>query len=194
MVETIEAALSSLASSLPDAAQRMRHGEAVGTVLASSSRELTGDTVAADAPQEMRRYIGTRRVFPDLTKGSTVEIGGAWHLVTSCRTDPLGASLSFGVSAPLDEVAAIYRRPGTSIRQTLRVLAVESEVLDVWSDSLAPTACRAWFVALSAEHWLETTEPQVGDEITIDGTTMRVAAVAKRDGYWILTCRERRSA
>ena len=192
MVATIEAAVASLAASLPDAAFGMRHGEAVGTVLASSSRELSGDTVAADAPQEMRRYIGTRSVFPDLTKGSTVEIGGKWHIVTSCRTDPVGASLSFGVSAPLDEVAAIYRRPGTQVRQPLRVLAVESEVLDVWSDSLAPTACRAWFVALSAEHWLETTEPQVGDEITIDGTTMRVAAVAKHDGCWVLTCRARR--
>ena len=192
MVATIEAAVASLAASLPDAAFGMRHGEAVGTVLASSSRELSGDTVAADAPQEMRRYIGTRSVFPDLTKGSTVEIGGKWHLVTSCRTDPVGASLSFGVSAPLDEVAAIYRRPGTQVRQPLRVLAVESEVLDVWSDSLAPTACRAWFVALSAEHWLETTEPQVGDEITIDGTTMRVAAVAKHDGCLVLTCRARR--
>lgn len=192
MVKTIEAALSSLASSLPDAAQSMRHGEAVGTVLSSSSRELTGDTVAADAPQEMRRYIGTRSAFPDLCKGSTVEIGGAWHLVTSCRTDPVGASLSFGVSAPLDEVAAIYRRPGTSIRQTLRVLAVESEVLDVWSDSLAPTSCRAWFVALSAEHWLETTEPHVGDEATIVGRVLRVAAVAKHDGCWLLTCRARR--
>lgn len=192
MVKTIEAALSSLASSLPDAAQGMRHGEAVGTVLASSSRELTGDTVAADAPQEMRRYIGTRSAFPALCKGSTVEIGGAWHLVTSCRTDPVGASLSFGVSAPLDEVAAIYRRPGTSIRQTLRVLAVESEVLDVWSDSLAPTSCRAWFVALSAEHWLETTEPHVGDEATIDGRVLRVAAVAKHDGCWLLICRARR--
>ena len=192
MVATIEAAVASLAASLPDAAFGMRHGEAVGTVLASSSRELSGDTVAADAPQEMRRYIGTRSAFPDLTKGSTVEIGGKWHLVTSCRTDPVGASLSFGVSAPLDEVAAIYRRPGTQVRQPLRVLAVESEVLDVWSDSLAPTACRAWFVALSAEHWLETTEPQVGDEITIDGTTMRVAAVAKHDGCWVLTCRARR--
>ena len=192
MVQTIEAALSSLAFSLPDAVQNMRHGEAVGTVLAASSRELSGDTVAADAPKEMRRYIGTRSAFPDLCRGSTVEIGGAWHLVTSCRTDPVGASLSFGVSAPLDEVAAIYRRPGTSIRQTLRVLAVESEVLDVWSDSLAPTACRAWFLAVSAEHWLETTEPQVGDEATVDGRVLRVAAVAKHDGCWLLTCRARR--
>ena len=192
MVATIEAAVASLAASLPDAAFGMRHGEAVGTVLASSSRELSGDTVAADAPQEMRRYIGKRCDFPQLCKGSTVEIGGKWHLVTSCRTDPVGASLSFGVSAPLDEVAAIYRRPGTSIRQTLRVLAVESAVLDVWSDSIAPTACRAWFVALSAEHWLETTEPHVGDEITIDGATLRVAAVAKHDGCWLLTCRARR--
>lgn len=194
MVETIEAALSSLAFSLPDAAQSMRHGEAVGTVLASSSRELTGDTVAADAPQEMRRYIGTRSAFPALCKGSTVEIGGAWHLVTSCRTDPVGASLSFGVSAPLDEVAAAYRRPGTRMRQPLKVLAVESDVLDAWGDSFAPTSCRAWFVAFPAEDWFEVSGPQVGDELTLDGAVLRVASVSKRDGYWILTCRARRSA
>ena len=192
MVATIEAAVASLAASLPDAALSMRHGEAAGTVLASSSRELSGDTVSADAPQEMRRLVGRRCDFPALEKGSTVELEGAWHIVTSCRTDPVGASLSFGVSAALDAVAAVYRRAGTRIRQPLRVLAVESEVLDVWSDSVAPTACRAWFVALSAEHWLETGDPQVGDEVEVGGNTLRVAAVAKHDGYWLLTCRARR--
>ena len=194
MVKTIEAALSSLAFSFPDAAQNMRHGEAVGTVLASSSRELSGDTVAADAPQEMRRYIGTSRVFPDLTKGSMVEIGGKWHLVTSCRTDPVGASLSFGVSAPLDEVAAIYRRPGTKIAQPVDVLAVEGEVIEPNGEAFAPTPFRKWYVAFPYEGWYETTEPQVGDRMDLDGTSLRVASVAKRDGFFILEARAGRSA
>ena len=192
MVATIESAIASLSASLPDASLRMRHGEAEGAVLSSSSRDLSGDTVSADAPQEMRRVVGKRRDFPELCKGCAVRLGDRWHIVTSARTDPVGASLSVGLSAELDEIVATYRRPGTQIRQPLKVLAVESEVLDAWGDDLAPTSCRAWFVALSAEHWLENGDPQIGDEATVDGRVLRVAAVAKHDGFWLLTCRARR--
>jgi len=192
MVATIEAAIASLSASLPDASLRMRHGEAEGNVLSASSRDLSGDTVAADAPQEMRRVIGKRSDFPDLAKGSCVFVGGCGHIVTSARTDPVGASLTIGLSAALDEVTATYRRPGTGIRQPLHALAVESEVLDAWADNLAPTSCRAWFVAFAAADWLETTDPRIGDEIAIDENVLRVAAVAKHDGNWLLTCRARR--
>ena len=171
---------------------RMRHGEAEGVVLSSSSRDLSGDTVSADAPEEWRRVVGRRCDFPELCKGCAVRLGDRWHIVTSCRTDPVGASLSVGLSAELDEIVAAYRRPGTSIRQPLKVLAVESETLDAWADNLAPTTCRAWFLAVSAEHWLEAGDPQIGDEATIDGRVLRVSAVAKHDGYWVLTCRARR--
>jgi hypothetical protein len=192
MVATIEAAIASLADSLPDATLPLRHGEASGNVLSASSRELSGDTVFSDAPQEMRRVVGKRSDFPDLAKGCTVELGESYHIVTSARTDPVGASLTIGLSAALGAVVATYRRPGTSIRQPLNVLAVESETLDAWSDDLAPTASRAWFVACSSADWLETSDPQTGDEITIDERVLRVAAVAKHDGYWLLTCRGRR--
>ena len=194
MVSAIEGAIASLAESLPDAAREMRHGTDSGTVLASSSRELSGDTVSADAPEEMRRVIGRRADFPALAKGACVYLGGVCHIATSARTDPVGASLSVGLSAPLGEFAAAYRRPGTRIRQPLKVLAVESDVLDALGDSFAPTSCRAWFVAFPAEDWFEVSGPQVGDELALDDKTLRVAAVAKRDGNWILTCRARRSA
>lgn len=192
MVATIEAAIASLSASLPDASLRMRHGEAEGNVLSASSRDLSGDTVAADAPQEMRRVIGKRSDFPDLAKGSCVFVGGCGHIVTSARTDPVGASLTIGLSAALDEVTATYRRPGTGIRQPLDALAVESGVVDPYSDAVAPTTARAWFVAFPASHWLETADPQVGDHLQIEEKALRVFAVAKHDGYWLLTCRARR--
>ena len=194
MVAAIESAIASLAESLPDAALEMRHGEDSGTVLASSSRELSGDTVSADAPQEMRRFVGKRIDFPELAKGACVYIGGVCHIVTGARTDPVGASVSIGVSSPLEEFRASYRRPGTQIRQPMDVLAVESETLDAWGDNFAPTSCRAWFVAFPAEDWFEVSEPQVGDELTLDNAVLRVASVSKRDGHWLLTCRARRSA
>lgn len=194
MVETINAAIESLSASLPDASLRMRHGEAEGSVLSASSRDLSGDTVSSDTPQEMRRVIGRRCDFPSLAKGSAVVLADEWHIVTSCRTDPVGASLTVGLSAPLGLHLAEYRRPGTQIRQPLEVLAVESEVLDAPGAAFAPTSCRAWFVAFAAERWLETSDPQVSDELAIEETRLRVAAVAKRDGYWLLTCRARRRA
>ena len=192
MVATIEAAVASLAASLPDASMRMRHGDAEGVVLASSSRQLSEDTVTADAPQEMRRVIGRRCDFPELVGGCAVELAGAWHIVTSARTDPVGASVSVGLSAPLDEIAVTYRRPGTQIRQPLRVLAVESAVLDPNGDGFAPTTCRAWFVAFPSAHWLEATDPQVGDEVVLDGRRLVVASVTKNGGYWLAGCRSRR--
>lgn len=192
MVATIENAIASLSASLPDASLRMRHGEAEGVALSASSRELSGETLSADAPQEMRRVIARRRDFPSLAKGCAVEVEDEWHIVTSCRTDPVGASLTVGLSASLSAVRVAYSRPGTKVRFPLDALAVESETLEPIADSFAPTSCRAWFVAITAEDWREPSEPQVGDALTLDGANLRVASVAKHDGFWILTCRARR--
>ncbi len=194
MVAMIDAAMESLFASLPGVSMRMRHGEAEGDVLSVSSRDLSGETVTADAPQEMRRVVGRSCDFPSLAKGSAVELSGEWHIVTSARTDPVGATLTLGLSAPLGRHVAAYRRPGTEIRQPLEVLAVESEVLDPSGDAFAPTSCRVWFVAFAAERWIERSEPQVGDELTIGETRLRVSAASRRDGYWTMTCRSRRPA
>lgn len=192
MIATIQDAIASLVSSLPDAAMQMAHGDENGVVLASSSVDMSQEPVTADGPAEVRRFVGSRADFPTLGRGSTVRVGAAWHLVTSAKTDPVGASVSFGVSGALDEVTADYKRGGTPVRQPVQMLAVEDEVLDTWSDALAPTTCRAWFCCISADHWLEATEPQIGDELNFDGNRLRVAKVAKHDGYFVLTCRARR--
>lgn len=193
MVAEIENALDALAASLPDASHRMRHGDDCGVVVAASGRDLDGETVAADAPREMRRVVGKLRDFPSLSKGAAVELDGRWHLVTGARASG-EAAVSVGLSAPLDEVEAVYTRPGARLDFAVRALAVESDTLDPWTDALAPTSCRAWFVAIARDLWDEDGDPRVGDCVAVAvgfGTRrLRVASVAKSAGFYVLTCRE----
>ena len=191
--EYISAAAAGVRSRLmPDCSASLRHGGSVATVTRVGSRIRGPDALTEEGVPEDARVLALASDFPCLARGCLVSLDGASRIVTSARTDPAGASLHVGLSAPLDDVTATYRRPGTAIRQPLRVLATEGEVLDTIGDDIAPTACRAWFVALSKEHWLEVTDPQIGDELAVDGGVLRVAAVSKRDGYWLLTCRARR--
>jgi len=44
-------------------------------------------------------------------------------------------------------------------------------------------------VAVPEEGWYEPTEPQVGDRLDLDGANLRVASVAKSDGFWVLEAR-----
>lgn len=192
MIATIQSAISSLAQSLPDAAKVMRHGSEEGTVLMTSSLDMTQDPVTEDTPQEMRRVCGSCGDFPTIAKFATVLLGDDWHIVTSAKKDPIGASFTIGLSAALNDYVAEYRRSGTQVRQPIPMLAVESDVMDAWSENIAPTTCRAWFCCITAEHWLEATEPQIGDDLTIDGNRLKVAAVKKHDGCWVLNCRARR--
>lgn len=194
LVDDIEAAVADVADALPDAALEMRHGDALGVVVSSSSMDLNRSTVTPDAPEEKRRCVGKRADFPLLEQGSLVFLGEqqSAHIVVSARTDPVGASVSFGLSAPLDKMEAAYRRPGTNIRQSMNVLAVESDVIDPVPDGFAATASRAWFVAFADAEWSDVSEPQIGDELTIRDRTLRASAVARHDGCWILTCRARR--
>lgn len=193
MVNAIRSALKSIASSLSDAAQQMQHDGEFGIVLSTSSRELSDDSVSADAPSEVCRVVGSRADFPTVTRGVTVRLEGATRIVTSARTDPIGASVSIGLSDVMDEIVATYRRQGTQMRAPVRLLAVESETpMDAWADAVAPTTCSTWFCCLSREDWTEDGEPQIGDELAWDAERVRVATVAKHGGYWILTCRARR--
>lgn len=193
MKSAIENAIASLHASLPGASFQMRHGNYVGRVLATSSQELSGETLSADYPQEVRRVTGVRSDFPALTRGSTVRLGDEMRIVTSAKEDPLAASFSCGLSASMNEIVATYTRAGTAIWSAAHLLAVESEVIDAASDNFAPTTARAWFVCVSSEEWYERkTEPQIGDTIKWDGGHVRVASVTKADGLYILTCRSRR--
>lgn len=80
------------------------------------------------------------------------------------------------------------------IAQTVDALAVEGEVADPVSDAIAPAAFRLWTVAVAEDGWLEPTDPQIGDvlELSPQDVTLRVSAVSRRDGFWILSCRARR--
>lgn len=193
MINAIEAAIAALHQSIPSASHQMRHGNYVGRVLAVSGVELTGETLTADYPQEVCRVTGVVSEFPDITRGSTVEMDGKMHIVTSARKDPVGASVVMGLSSSMAEIVASYTRASTPIWQGAHLLAVESDILDVAGENYAPTTARAWFVCISADEWYETkSEPQIGDTIKWDGGHVRVASVAKHDGLYILTCRSRR--
>lgn len=177
---------------MPDCSETLRHGERSATVTRVGTTSRGEDALTDSDVSEGVRVLALAADFPDISKGRLVSLSGAWRIVTNARTDPAGATLSLGLSSPLNEMLAAYRRPGTQIRQPLHVLAVESEVLEAWADNLAPTTCRGWFVAFAAGDWQETTDPRVGDELTLDAAMMRVAAVSKHDGFWLLTCRARR--
>lgn len=179
---------------MPDCSETLRHAGRSAEVTRVGSLSRGEDAMAGADVNEDVRVLALASDFPELEKGRLVSLSGKWRIVTSARTDPAAATLSVGMSAELEKCRAAYRRPGTRMRQPLKVLAVESDVLDAWGDSFAPTSCRAWFVAFPAEDWFEVSGPQVGDELTLDDKTLRVASASKRDGYWILTCRARRSA
>jgi hypothetical protein len=191
--EDISAAISSISSAVPDAAVVMRHGDAErGSVVLSSAQDLSAEPVSADAPQEVKRIVGRRQDFPTLGKGSTVLLGNEMHLITSARLDAVGATITAGVSAAMNDYVATFRRAGTPIRQPLRVLAVASNVLDPWADAVATTTCRAWFVCVPSSEWTEMGGPQIGDELIFDDDRVKVASVSSHSGYWVLNCRSRR--
>lgn len=200
MVAAIQAAIASLSASLPDASLRMRHGDAEGVVLSVSSRDLSGDTVTADAPQEMRRVVGRLCDFPSVAKGSAVELAGELHLVTSARTDPVGASLTLGLSAPLDSTRITYTRRGGK-PFPMSVLALEdASVPSAYADAAGLPEGQTWTVCIVASEWMETSSPAVGDEIRIFSERigadlrLRVASAVADGERWMLRARPRGTA
>ena len=200
MVAAIQAAIASLSASLPDASLRMRHGEAEGDVLSASSRDLSGETVTADGPQETRRVVGRCCDFPSVAKGSAVELAGEVHVVTSARTDPVGASLTLGLSAPLDKTRVSYTRRGGR-PFPMSVLALEdASVPSAYADAAGPIEGQTWTVCVVATEWMETSAPAAGDEIRIfsdrlgEDIRLRVASVVADGGWWTLRARPRGAA
>lgn len=200
MVAAIQAAIASLSASLPDASLRMRHGEVEGVVLSVSSRDLSGDTVSTDAPQEMRRVVGRRCDFPTVEKGSAVELAGELHVVTSARTDPVGASLTLGLSAPLDKVRITYTRRGGK-PFPMSVLALEdASAPSAYADAAGLPEGQTWTVCVIASEWMETSAPALGDEIRIfcgrigADVRLRVASVIADGERWMLRARPRGTA
>lgn len=188
--EYLPAAVRGLRSRLmPDCSMLLCHAgrSAVVTRVGSLSR---GEDALTDSDlSEGVRVVALAIDFPELSKGSLVSLSGKRRIVTSARTDPAASTLSVGMSAELEKCRASYRRPGTKIAQPVDVLAVEGEAVEPNGDAFAPTPCRQWHVAVPEEGWYEPTEPQVGDRLELDGANLRVASVAKRDGFWILEAR-----
>ena len=188
--EYLPAAVKGLRSRLmPDCSMLLCHAGRSAVVTRVGSLSRGEDAMAGADVNEDVRVLALASDFPELEKGRLVSLSGKWRIVTSARTDPAAATLSVGMSAELEKCRASYRRPGTHIAQPVDVLAVEGEVIEPNGEAFAPTPCRQWHVAVPEEGWYEPTEPQVGDRLDLDGANLRVASVAKSDGFWVLEAR-----
>ena len=193
--EYLPAALNGLRSRLmPDCSVTLCHAGRSSTVTRVGTTSIGEDAISGTEVPEGVRVLAWAADFPGLGRGRLVSLDGEWRVVTGARTDPAGATLSLSLSASLAATKAAYRRPGTKIAQTVDALAVEGEVADPVSDAIAPAAFRLWTVAVAEDGWLEPTDPQIGDvlELSPQDVTLRVSAVSRRDGFWILSCRARR--
>lgn len=208
LVDDIHSAIADIADSVPDAAHQMRLGASVGTVLSSSSIELSGETVSGEMPQERRRVIGKRSDFPDISEGSLIELDEVPHLVTTVRTDPVAGSVTAGLSEPLADCTASFsivrRIDGAAVSRKfpLQVLAVRNAALpNLYGEAPAPNIAQSWTCCVSAENWPEQTPPQTGDELAFSVTEcgatydvrVRVSQAVRNHGWWILTTRPRGS-
>ena len=188
--EYLPAAVAGLRSRLmPDCSETLCHAGRSAVVTRVGSLSRGEDAMSGADVNEDVHVLALTADFPELSKGRLVSLSGKWRIVTSARTDPAAATLSVGMSAELEKCRASYRRPGTKIAQPVDVLAVEGEVIEPNGEAFAPTPCRVWQVAVPEEGWYEPTEPQVGDRLDLDGANLRVASVAKSDGFWILEAR-----
>jgi len=193
--EYLPAALKGLRSRLmPDCSETLCHAGRSATVTRVGTTPIGEDALSGTEVPEGVRVLAGAADFPGLGKGRLVSLDGEWRVVTGARTDPAGAVLSLSLSASLAATKAAYRRPGTKIAQTVDALAVEGEAMEPVTDALAPTMLRSWTVAVAEDGWLEPTEPQIGDtlELSPQDMTLRVSAVSRRDGFFILSCRARR--
>ena len=193
--EYLPAALKGLRNRLmPDCSVTLCHAGRSSTVTRVGTTSIGEDAISGTEVPEGVRVLAWAADFPGLGRGRLVSLDGELRVVTGAKTDPAGAVLSLSLSASLAATKAAYRRPGTKIAQTVDALAVEGEVADPVSDAIAPAAFRLWTVAVAEDGWLEPTDPQIGDvlELSPQDVTIRVSAVSRRDGFWILSCRARR--
>ena len=114
--EYLPRAVAGLRSRLmPDCSMVLCHAGRCATVTRVGSPSRGEDALTETEIGEDVRVLALSADYPTLTKGSLVELGGRWRIVTSARTDPAGATLSLGMSAELEKCRVAYRRPGTKI-------------------------------------------------------------------------------
>ena len=199
--EDFRNALGSIAAAVPEAVRTMRHGETEqGAVVQSSSRDFA-EAVSDAAPAEAARYVANAADFPTLEQGAAVELGGSLRVVVSMKTDPVGATVTVGLSAEFEKCPAAYK--GTrrengkarTIQHPLDVLLLENGTADNYADALAPTYATAYTVAVRRTDWPEVSDPEPSDTIEVapDGhpLTLKVSTVTRHGGWYILKCRTR---
>jgi hypothetical protein len=199
----IYSALANLKRSLP--AVKMCVGDDIGEVVQTSSLEDV-ESVTEDSPNEAARYLASASSFPTLQKGSFVEIGNTYRLVTSLKTDLVKASVNFGASKPFDDVVSTYsgkRREDGKVRQIkspIQILALLTSTADEYSD-VAVSKEETWSVCIAESSWLELSEPQIGDTLEFihpkkeyETVTLKVSSVSKHNGWWMLRARTRGGA
>ena len=207
--EYLPAALKGLRGRLmPDCSETLRHGERSATVTRVGSISRGEDALTGSDVNEGVRVLASASDFPTLERGEAVELGGSLRVVTSLRSDPVGASLSVGLSAAFGECPAAFsgRRASASsssartIAFTLDALALEDAAApSAPGDPLGPSGGRTWTVCVRAADWPETEPPQTGDEIRIvapgDGRELRLraASVSRGGGWWTIRARPRGS-
>ena len=199
--EDFRNALGSIAAAVPEAVRTMRHGETEqGAVVQSSSRDFA-EAVSDAAPAEAARYVANAADFPTLEQGSAVELGDSLRVVVSMKTDPVGATITVGLSAEFEKCPAAYK--GTrrengkarTIQHPLDILLLENGTADNYTDALAPTYATAYTAAIRRTDWPEVSDPEPSDTIEVapDGhpLTLKVSTVTRHGGWYILKCRTR---
>lgn len=194
-------------SLLPDCSATLRHGDAVGTVTRVGSVARGEDAVQTDSIPEACRVLAKPSDFPRIAKGEAVEFvnerGESLRVVTSASADISRSILTVGLSEAFEKCGAAYRgtrRENGRVRNlafSLNVLTLEDGQTATYTDALAPSYAENYLVAIRAEDWPETSDPEPSD--TIDATSsgvrglapvsLKVSTVTRHDGWYILQCR-----
>jgi len=201
--EYVAAALRGLrAGALAGNAATMSHGGRSAAVARTGSAMRGEDALSAGAPAEAEGVLALADDFPEVRKGETACLDGALRIVTSTRRDASGATLSVGLSEPLDDMRVSYTRRGGR-PFPVSVLALEdASAPSAFADAAAPLEGQTWTVCIVASEWMETSAPAVGDEIRLcderrgmaADVRLRVASVVADGERWTLRARPRGAA
>jgi len=197
LVSIIENALVSVSLALPDAVRTMVHEAETGDAINSSSVELSGEAASESGAVEKSRVIVTAANFPTLGWDSFVTVGDEPHIVTSLKKDPVGATMTVGLSEPLSKVLAhiIGVRGSRPVRFPVELLAENNGLATDITDGYAPTTVHSWTLCVAVDSWPENGEPQIGDEVRFvkDGAEVRVkvARCNLRERHYVLNARSR---
>lgn len=186
---------------MTDCACTLTHGENSAKVTRVGTFKQSGDEMTGDGPTESIRVLALASDFPDIDRGAAVELDDTFRVVTSVSKDPTQTSLSVFMSAPFEKTPATYsgkRRDTGSVRQLwfpVDTLYIENGVADNFTNAVAPTYATGYTLAIRREDWQDATDPEVADAVEIApngyAIPLKVSAVTRHDGWYILNCRTR---